>query len=41
VDAVELYEGGVWVTGRAEVWESEGEGFGFEDIDDTSDTDTD
>ena len=42
VNAVELYEEGVWVTGSAEDWESESEEFGFEDIDnDTSDTDTD
>jgi hypothetical protein len=42
VDAVELYEKGVWITGRTEDWESEGEDFGFEDIDNaTSDTDSD
>jgi hypothetical protein len=42
VDAVELYEKGVWVTGMAEDWESEGEEFGFEGIDsDTSATDSD
>jgi hypothetical protein len=42
VDAVELYEEGVWVTGSAEDWESESEEFSFEDIDnDTSDTDID
>jgi hypothetical protein len=42
VDAVELYESGVWITGRAEDWESEGEEFGFEGIDnDTSDSDSD
>ena len=42
VDAVELYEKGVWVTGRAEDWESDGEEFGFEGIDNnTSDTDSD
>jgi len=41
IDAVELYEKGVWVTGRAEDWESESEEFGFDDIDnDTSDTDS-
>ena len=33
VDAVELYEKGVWITGRTEDWESDGEDFGFEDID--------
>jgi hypothetical protein len=35
VDAVELYEKGVWMTGsgRAEDWESESEEFCFEDID--------
>ena len=32
-DAVELYERCVWVTGSAEDWESEGEEFGFEDMD--------
>jgi hypothetical protein len=42
VDAVELYEKGMWVTGMAEDWESEGEEFGFEGIDsDTSATDSD
>jgi hypothetical protein len=42
VDAVELYKKGVWITGRAEDWESDGEEFGFEGIDnDTSDTDSD
>jgi len=41
VDAVELYERGEWITDRAEDWESEGEEFVFEDIDDTSGTDTD
>ena len=42
VDAVELYEKGVWVTGRAEDWESESEEFCFEDIDNNiSDTDSD
>jgi hypothetical protein len=44
VDAVELYEKGVWITGSgmAEDWESEGEEFGFEGIDsDTSATDSD
>jgi len=41
VDAVKLYERSMWITGRAEDWESEGEEFGFEDIDDTSGTDTD
>src|SRR6266511_3791703 len=42
VDAVELYEKGVWITGRTEDWESDGEDFGFEDIDNaTSDSDSD
>ncbi len=42
VHAVELYEEGVWVTGMAEDWESDGEDFGFEGIDnDTSDADSD
>jgi hypothetical protein len=42
VNAVELYEKGVWITGREEDWESEHEEFGFEDIDnDPSSTDTD
>jgi len=41
VDAVELYEKGVWATDRAEDWEeSESEEFDFEGIDsDTSDND--
>ena len=41
VDAVELYEKGVWATDRAEDWEeSEDEEFDFEGIDsDTSDND--
>ena len=42
MNAVELYEKGVWATGRAEDWESEGEDFGFEGTDNnTSDTDSD
>jgi len=42
VNAVELYRKGEWVTGRAEDWESDGEEFGFEDIDnDASDNDSD
>jgi hypothetical protein len=41
VDAVELYEKGLWVIDRVEDWESDGEDFGFEDIDNaTSDTDS-
>ncbi len=41
VDAVELYETGLWVIDRVEDWESDGEDFGFEDIDNaTSDTDS-
>ena len=41
VDAVELYEKGLWVIDRAEYCESDGEDFGFEDIDNaTSDTDS-
>ncbi len=36
---MKLYEKGLWVIDRAEDWESDGEGFGFEDIDNaTSDT---
>jgi hypothetical protein len=42
VDAVKLYEEGLWVIDKAENWESDGEDFGFEDIDNaTSDTDSD
>ncbi len=42
VDAVELYKKGVWINGRAEDWESDGEEFGFEGIDNNiSDTDSD
>ena len=42
VDAVKLYEEGLWIIDRAEDWESDGEEFGFEDIDNTtSDTDSD
>ncbi len=42
VNAVELHEKGVWITGREEDWESEHEEFDFEDIDnDPSSTDTD
>src|SRR6266498_3844764 len=33
VHAVELYKKGVWINGRAEDWESDGEEFGFEGID--------
>jgi hypothetical protein len=41
VDAVKLYEKGLWVIDRAEDWESDGEDFGFEDINNaTSDTDS-
>ena len=40
VDAVKLYEEGLWVINKADNWESDGEDFGFEDIDNTtSDTD--
>ena len=38
VDAVKLYEEGLWVIDKADDWESDGEDFGFEDID-TSNTD--
>jgi hypothetical protein len=42
VNAVELYKKGVWVIDRAEDWESDGEDFDFEDVDNiTSDTDSD
>ena len=42
VDAVKLYEEGLWVIDRAEDWESDGEDFGFGGIDNaTSDTDSD
>ena len=42
IDAVKLFEEGLWVIDRAEDWESDGEDFGFEDIDNaTSDTDSD
>ena len=42
VDAVKLYEEGLWVIDKAENWESDGKDFGFEDIDNTtSDTDSD
>ena len=42
MDAVVLYEKGVWITGRAEDWEeSEDEEFDFEGINNnTSDDDT-
>jgi hypothetical protein len=42
VDAVKLYEEGGWVIDKAEDWESDGEDFGFGDIDNmTSDMDSD
>ena len=42
VNAVELHEKGVWITGREEDWESEHEEFDFGDMDnDPSSTDTD
>ncbi len=42
VDAVKLYEEGLWIIDKAENWESDGEDFGFEDIDNTtSDTGSD
>jgi len=40
VDAVKLYEEGSWVIDKADDWESDGEDFGFEDID-TSNTESD
>jgi len=36
VDAVKLYDEGLWVIDKAENWESDGEDFGFEDIDNTT-----
>ena len=42
VDIVKLFEEGLWVMDKAENWESDGEDFGFEHIDNTtSDTDSD
>jgi hypothetical protein len=42
VDAVKLYEEGLWVIDKAENWESDGKDFGSEDTDNTtSDTDSD
>ena len=42
VDAVKLYEEGLWVIDKADDWESDGEDFGFEDFDNTtSNTDSD
>ena len=41
VNAVELFEKGVWATGRAEDWEDKDEEFDFEGIEDeSSDTDS-
>ena len=42
VDAVKLFEEGLWIIDRDEDWESDGEDFSFEDVDNaTSDTDSD
>ena len=39
VDAVKLFEKGLWVIDRAEDWESDSKDFSFEDIDNDTDSD--